>query len=303
MIGPSYCLSEVCESFYFPLNTKIRHEHTKHQYRIAIRNLCEIVGHDPLVGDLSDDNVARMMRMLLDRGLAERTVNGRRERIHAIWTWLCRRGHLQVWPLTMPLDEPQRIPRAWSRDELRKLFNAASLERGCRKGVPKWLYWQCLLSMCWDSGERVGAVLKCRWEHIDLDTRWLIIPCELRKGRKKDAAYQLSPETCELLRMMRRRSPELILPKIFHHMYLWQAYSRILKSAGLPTDRGSKFHRIRRSTASHFAAAGGNPQKLMGHASAETTESYLDPTIVKPPQATDLLFRPDRPDQPPPRAA
>jgi integrase len=287
-------LADVCEKRYFLLNTKIRNEHTRTQYRIALRNLSDALGAPPKLEDLCDDSVALMMRGLLDKGLATPTINGRRDCIHSLWTWLAKRGHVAVWPTTPALDEPQRTPRAWSEKQLRALFNAAALERGTKRGIPKWQWWTLLLSLLWDTSERIGAILECRWEHVDFDSRWLHVPAECRKGRKKDMAYLLSPETVAELRMMRRRSPEFLLPPIYNYAYLWQAYERLLKTAGLPVDRKSKFHRIRRSVASHFEAAGGDAQRMMGHSSRAITEGYIDPSICVPPQATQRLARPDR---------
>lgn len=304
LIDNDALLRDVCENRFFLLNTKIRSEHTRSQYRIALKDLARAIGHEPRVGDLSDDSIALLMRSLMDRKLSIPTINGRRDNIHALWTWLARRGHISVWPTTPPLDEPQRTPQAWTARQMRQLFNAASLMTGRRKGVPRWLYWHVLLSLIWDTSERITAILHVGWEHFDFDSRWLRIPAELRKGQKKDMVYRLSPETVGLLRMVLKYSPETLVPPIYNDAYIWAAYELLLKEAGLPTDRNSKFHRLRRTVASHFERAGGDAQKLLGHTSRRITEGYLDPSIVQPPQATDLLFRPDAPDIPePPRAA
>ena len=39
-------------------------------------------------------------------------------------------------------------------------------------------------------------------------------------------------------------------------------------------------------------AAGGNASNLLGHSGRRVTEKYLDPRVVTPPQASDMLFRP-----------
>jgi integrase len=288
--GPPGTLWHYCVTRYFKLNVRIRSTHTQHQYRCAISELSNVVGHLATKEDLTDDNVALMMRNLMSENLHPRTVNSRRDRINALWTWMAKRGEVEKWPANQALVEPQRTPQAWTIHELNALFNAASLEKGMLKGVcPRWLYWQCLLSLAWDTGERIGALLQCRWEHLNMETRWLRIPAEIRKGAKKDKAYLLSGETVGLLRMMRNRSPVLFLPAVYNHAYLWQAYARLLKSAGLPTTRHCMFHRLRRSVASHFQAAGGDAQQLLGHSSSVITEDYIDPAIAKPLQATDRL--------------
>lgn len=70
---------------------------------------------------------------------------------------------------------------------------------------------------------------------------------------------------------------------------IWHDLGRICERAGLPNDRSSKFHRVRKTTASYAAAGGLDPQKVMDHASPLTTRRYLDPRIVRQPEATDVL--------------
>ena len=65
-----------------------------------------------------------------------------------------------------------------------------------------------------------------------------------------------------------------------------------MQRAGLPDTREYKFHAIRKSTASHYEAAGGNATELLGHSSRKVTQGYLDPRIVRTKPAVELLFRP-----------
>lgn len=277
-------------NLYFALNTRIADANTRQQYRLSLANLQEAVGKRLTIGELSDDAVALMMQRLRERGLSPRTINDRRARVHALWSWLCRRGVLAKWPMTPPLIEPTRVPEAWTEQELRKLFQAAALERRQVGGCPAWLWWSCLLSIAWNTGERVGAIMQLKWEHVDMDGRWLHVPAEIRKGKRQDMLYRLAPETMAFLLMQRRHTPEFILPWDRHPSYLWQAFGRLLKSAGLPTDRRSKFHRLRRSVASHYEAAGYDAQRLLGHSARSVTEAYIDPRIVPTIQASDVLF-------------
>lgn len=279
---------------YLALNTRIADPGTHHQYRLALANLEAANGH-MLVCDLSDDAVALMMHSLRQRGLSPRTVNDRRARIHALWSWLCRRGVLQVWPTTQRMVEPERTPDAWTEKQMRQLFCAASLQRRKIGGVPAWLFWTCLLSLAWDTGERIGALMQVTWEQIDLDSRWLQVPAEMRKGKRADKCYRLAPETVANLRLLKKHGQAKVLPWDRHPSYLWQAFGRLLKDAGLPQDRRSKFHRIRRSVATHFTIAGGDAQAAMGHSSAETTARYIDTRLVPQVHPSDVLFRPDGP--------
>jgi len=121
---------------------------------------------------------------------------------------------------------------------------------------------------------------------------WLVIPAEVRKGQAEDRTYRLSAESTGWLETIRRPKRDLIWPWPFAESYLWIAYKRLRKRAGLPSDRRSSFHRMRRSVASHFEAAGGNATELLGHSDRRLTQrSYLDPRFCKAPQAVDRLFR------------
>lgn len=147
--------------------------------------------------------------------------------------------------------------------------------------------------LAWDSGERIGALLQAEWSH--LSGEWLTLPAEIRKGGRQDRAYKLAADTLAILGSIRRPQRKLILPWPFHHTTLYNHYRRIRRRAGLPYDRRSGFHRIRRTVATFFEAAGGNATELLGHSDRRVTRGYLDPRLLKQPQAIDLLFRPDNP--------
>lgn len=292
MIQLDDLLEQVCHDHYFVLNRAIRHDETKRQYTYAIKDFGACLRHQPVVSDLHDDNIARLMSYLDSQHLAARTINERRGRLHALWTWLCKRGVLDQWPTTIKLPEPVRCPMAWREDEIRALFNAAATVRGNYNGVPKWLWWTCLLGVMWDSGERIGALMQVRWEHIDADGRWMYVPAELRKGGRRDMTYRLAPETVASLTLLRRHGTELVFHWPRNRTYLWAAFGEIIKAAGLPVVNRQKFHRMRRSVATHFKGRGGDPTSQMGHSSAAVTGKYIDPRLYPTAQPCDVLFRP-----------
>jgi len=178
------------------------------------------------------------------------------------------------------------------------IFVAIGSLEGDVGGVMARVWWRALLMVLWSSGERIGALLSIGWEHVDLEGGWITIPAELRKGRKRDMAYRLWPEAVELLKCLPRRKKVFDWP--YDPTYIFAKFGEILRVAGLPHGRKDKFHRIRRTVASHFEAAGGNATNLLGHSDRATTMCYLDPKVVKQPQAADLLWRPD--DEPRRRA-
>lgn len=286
----SETLWSICQKRYFLISSRIRCEATRAQYRFALNNLAAFVGHEPTPEDLSDDAVSGMMGLLARQGLAPKTINERRGRINAIWSWLAKRGEVKTWPTVGPMTEPERAPLAWQRDELSAILAECDVEGGRIAGIPARLWWTSLHYVMWDSSERIGALMGACWPMLTAD--YLTLPAEIRKGRQMDRVYHLHPETLSLLESIKQPVRQLIWPWDRHPSLLWSRYKRILKRAGLTFDRKSMFHRMRKSVASHYQAAGGDASALLGHQDARSTRAYIDSRIAPAPQAIDRLFRP-----------
>ena len=262
------------------------------QFRVNLKHFDEYLGHEATLVDLTNEEVAGCMAHLVETGRAVPTANKFRTNILSVWLLLCRRGELKTWPDVDKMREPQRCPRAWTKRELERLFAECLRVRGFVVGVPAAQWWHTLHLAAWDSGERISALLATRWEAVDLPGRWLFVPAESRKGKTADRIYRLHRETVAALRAVREPARELVWPWPLHRSSLWNHYARILRAAGLPFDRKSKFHRIRKSMASHAAAAGLDATALLGHSHPKVTAAYLDERIVTRPHASDVLFRP-----------
>jgi integrase len=281
------------EEQYIPLRLRTRSARTVTLYRSSIRTFAKFLGRDPELSDLTDLTVSRHLMKLRERGLAAHSIEKERCQLLAIWRFACRKGHVQIWPDVPAEAKPDRVPQAWTQDELRRLFDAIRQEPGKIAGVTAADWWRVLHLLAWDTGERITALMSLRWAWLNPADRTVMVPAEVRKGRRKDRLFQLAPDTVAAIEAIRLPKRALVLPWPYAPTYLWKRYEPILKRAGLPCDRRSKFHRMRRSVASHFEVAGGNATELLGHSTRRVTlEHYLDPRIVKPKQAAELLFRP-----------
>lgn len=289
----------LCLTRYFPANISIRSVQTKQQYRFALQKLKEFVGHDPTAADLTEDCIHGMMGMLLDRGLAPKTVNEQRGRLRALWEWMARRRLVDDFPTLHKTPEPKRIPRAWTREEISAIVEACDNEPGWVAGVPARLFWRTLIYILWDSGARIGEIMACRWEWLDWQTGRLEVPYSVRKGGTADMSYLLHADTLALLRQIETPAREIIFAWECGPQVIWRRFKRILRRAGLPTDRRSMFHCIRKSVASHVQAAGHDASVMLAHSSPEITRrSYLDPRIVASVAASTVLFRPAMEEKP-----
>jgi integrase len=241
-------LWHTCQREYFPKQIRINADTTRTHYRYAVRELSELLGRDPVIADLTDDNLAGIVQQMRRKGRAPETINGVTGKLRSLWTWLAKRRIVEQFPTLANVKEPRRVPKAWTRAELVALLTAC---RRCRNA--EW--WVSLHLVIWDTSERIGAVLAIRRDWLNWQTGDLLIPAEYRKGQEQDMAYRLHPETVATLRNVRDDGSDLLFPRKCCTATIYDRYKKIRKAAGLATDRKSAFHRMRRSVASHFRQA------------------------------------------------
>jgi integrase len=134
-----------------------------------------------------------------------------------------------------------------------------------------------LLLLGWATGERFRALTGFRWADYDPASGRLVARAETRKGQDADRLYLLPPWARQAIEALPRAWPEIL----HHSTSYWLRWNDLLKRAGLPADRWHKTHALRRSHASHLAAAGLDASAALGHSSPLVTrQHYLDPTIV-----------------------
>lgn len=278
---------------YRPLRLRGRSPKTDKLYANLFNNFARYLSREPTLADLDDDTVGCFVSWFLERGRSPVTANRSLAKVKAIWRFACRKNLVAQWPDVMPLIEPHRDPQAWLKHELAALYASILKEQGEYDGIPRRIWWAAHYALIWDTGERISAVMGLQWLHVDLQTGWLRIPAELRKGKRADKTFRLHRDTVAVLRMMQRGIDRPIFPWPYSDQnYIYQHYNRILRRAGLPVDRSCKFHKLRRSVASWFEAAGGDATALLDHSGRKVTVVYLDPRIVGARQASELLFRP-----------
>ncbi len=292
-------LREVFEQMYIPHKLAGASDSTCRQYRASLKNfdlfLASIGINRPAeICDLRDDLVHRVAYWLVkERKCRPHSALKLQENLLAIWRFLVSRHFILDSPDVKMINVPKLIPTAWTKEQLRTLWQACQKQEGEYSGIPCSLWWHALHSVIWDTGERISAVMQCRWTDLDLEGGYLHVQAEYRKGKTEDRLFRLHPDTVSLLDRMRNTVNGPIFPpprgKVTN---LWNHYKALLRGAGLPDDRSHMFHCLRRSTASWLEVAGGDATEQLGHSSREITKKYLDPRIVQKKQAADFLFRP-----------
>ena len=285
-------ISDFFEVNYRVKRLRSRSQNTLRLYRSSIRNFEKTLGRTATLDDFTDENIGLVMQTMLDRGCSPYTANKERSQLLAMWRFAHQQLLVKAWPTIMAEKEPERVPQAWLAVDVHQLMDAVGKLTGSVGAAPAALWWRSLLSVCLDTGERIGAVSQAKWAWLDRD--WILIPAEARKGGRRDRRYQLNTLTLELLAELRacttlHHAGALMFAWPYHPTYLWTRYTRILEMAGLPHGPKDKFHRLRKTLGSVAYAAGLDAQDILDHQSRKTTKKYLDPRFSRDVQPAHVL--------------
>lgn len=258
-------------------------------YKHSIASFEKTLKRQATLDDLTDDNIERHMWRIVQKGGSPASANKDHGQLTALWRFASRNRITETWPNVRTMQEVERVPMGWMPDECNRLLRAARCESGMVATVPAKLWWESLLMLLFDTGERIGAIKSLKKEHFQGD--WVLVPAALRKGNKRDRIYKIQPTCASLITKLIEcnTASEDMFPWDRCESYIYNRYRSILKRAELPTDRRSKFHRIRRTVASAVACSGGNASDALDHASPRTTKRYLDPRIVGGIKPSDIM--------------
>jgi len=290
---PAQALAEVTDA-YLSARLDASHGYIE-QLQVALRLFGEYLGRAPNLADLSKDTVLGWLRWLA-KSRSPATVNSKRKALLALWR-AAAEDELCVPPGKIPrMTEPVRIPIAWTLGELERILSACENLTGAWGGVLVSLAWKMGLLILWDTGCRLGSLLKAEMGHIDLDRATWLVPAENIKGRRADRIFQLHEQTVATIAasLASGGSRRLLWPFPYSRRQVWPHLRKILQSAGLPHDRTRMFHCLRRSAESHAAASRGIEwaASAVGHGVAVAKRSYISPAICPQPSLVEALPRP-----------
>ncbi len=273
-------LQDLFENVYRPLRLRGRSPATTRLYGCTLRAFGRWLGRDPEIRDLDELVLARYLEARATQ-VAALTVEKERSQLNALAGLAWERRLIEVKPSCPPGLIPDRVPTAWSVDELRKLMAAVSNPATWRRnGAAHAAFFGALVPVLFESGERIGAMLGARIE--DYQRPHLVVRAESRKGRRRDRAYRLTDATCDRIEaLIGERSAGPIFVWNGTPTYLYDRFGLAVEAAGLDSRKRLRFHQIRRSAASHYAAAGGDAVEMLDHSSPKITKRwYLDPRLV-----------------------
>lgn len=259
-----------------------------HDYAASVRryvaHLDQWLG-SPAQLDLTAETVNNWLVVVAASGLKPRTVRAYRQAILALLHAAESEG------LRGPLGRVRRpkVPRravvGWNLEQVRRLIAACQSTAGycCRTGLPLNLLLESTVRVCWDSGARIGDVLRFRW--ADLHDGGRLAWSQSKTGLPCQA--QLSGGTMDAIqRLHAGRALELLLPWRSHDV-CHRAIAVVVKAAGLT----GATRMLRRGSASYVERQQpGTAWRHLGHAGPGLDrEFYIDAAIaygetVRPPE-------------------
>lgn len=276
-------LTELFDNLYRPLRLRGKSPKTGRLYGCTLRTFGRWLGRDAELRDLDELVFARYLEHRAGV-VSPFTAEKERAQLMALASLAWERRMLETKPQCPPAPLPERIPMAWSVQDMERLMAHASNpdtygRRGHGEHYARVI--PAIIAVAWDTGERIGAIMES--QRGDFKRPTLLVRAEARKGRKRDRIYQLTETTCDLVVRSAAMGHGELFPWPFARAYLWYVFSKAAAAAGL--DDGSKrqgFHQVRRTTLSHFCARGGDATWMADHSSPKITKRwYLDPRLTE----------------------
>lgn len=297
-------LREFFKTTYRPLKLRGRSPNTARLYDNLFKQFDKWLAAE---GIAPEGCIEHLDELLLARYLEHRaatrsayTAEKERSQLLALarLAWERRVPGLERMPTCPPSVLPDRVPTAWTAEEMQRLFAAAGKARGLVGTIPAGEWFQAAIQLAFETGERIGALMAT--PSADYRRPTLMVQPTARKGGRRGRVYHLSPDLCDRLDKITARGYTQLLPWLQSPTHVYDRLKAILRAAGLDGKRVA-FHQIRRTAISQIAAAGGDPVAFAGHANPAVTKRwYLDPRMAeRGPKPHELLPPLDLTEPPP----
>ena len=249
------------------------------QLAVTIRLIERWAGSELSVYDLTEDLVRRFLADYR-KGRAAATVNSKRCQLLALWQAAYDEELIDRPPrrkkVRKAVAQPE-IPEAWTPSEVAAILESSQQDPGPIAGICAADWWQSLLLVIYDSGERRGAVLNsAEPRDLSMDGAWIVF----RKTKSKAPRWcRLHPDTVKACRRIYDPARQFLWPWPYSREALEKRFRKILKRAGVRYGRGKGglFHKMRRTSGTLVEAAGGDGAKHLGNTRAVFERHYRDP--------------------------
>lgn len=247
-------------------------------HRYALNSLAKYLGREPARSDLDRDTVNAWLFAELSRGLDPNTVHSERRALLTLWRDAFEEGWCEVGPARIrKIKVPQRVPNAWTLDQIRQLLATIDSLRGRLKRQPqisRCLFWRAYVLTGYYTGLRLGDLLKLRFDQIAADGTLTVIQNKTGTAVRCCLEYEALSAIEGIMRPARKR----IFGDAMSQQCLQEYFAVLVKRAGL---RGST--KWLRSSGASWCEANtpGSAMGFLGHRTHGLAyRHYVDPAIA-----------------------
>lgn len=283
------------ETYYLPTCLADGSDGQRDLYRIMVRRWAILTG-DPAIDEINSAHMSRFRDCLTKvRGLKAHlpmtptTIAGYLRRLQTLLDKAGppgprnrdAAGIIERVPWIKPPRQSPKFPRIVSPETFRLVYDgcvAAELPRV--NGFKSAAWWRALLIVAKNTGLRRGTLLRMRMEHINWQSRKLVLPAELLKSSRPHV-MPLNQEAHEHLLAI-RTSREKVFEWPHCWRYLHTYLHKIQTAAGIRKDDHFGLHDLRKTLASQLAKGSlAAAQFALGHAASDVTlRNYVDSQTV-----------------------
>lgn len=236
------------------------------------------LGRTMELGDLTDELVNDWTSAMLDAEiLCRRTVHSYRRGLLTLWRYAEEAGHISTRPNRIRrIKVPKVVPSAWTAEQVGKLLNSAlALDGYYRCGVQRATFWAAVVLVIWDSGLRIGDVLRLTVDQVSADG----VGCLNQKKTGWPIVFRLSPPAVQAIEAIRGGGRKRIFGDVISRKTAFITFRKIAAHAGL--SGGTK--KIRKSGATAVERQmPGAAQGYLGHRTPTMAyEFYVDPRLLE----------------------
>ncbi len=258
-------------------------------YGVTLRSFARALHRQPILDDLTEDKINKFL-CHYSRGHRPDTTRTLRKHLIALATYAHKRGLLTEVPDVPHISATNRMPEAYTPEEMSRLIEAAKSTPGWHQGIRRSRILLAIILVAYDTGQRGGTIKRLLFSDIRPDIPAILFRAGLTGKQRHDQLLRISESTLEAIEAIREPEREFIFYTVMCSATWYSQIRKTLKRAGLPFGRRDQLQRIRRTTATLMHRAGGDATMQLGHSSdAITRRHYLDTSADL--QAVDLIPR------------
>jgi len=249
-----------------------------------LRDFARFLDPNRVISEISTIDLQNYRKKLIKAGKAPNTINNRVSAIKAIYNWATDNEIIDNAP------NLKAIKKISSPKIKRTIFTSEQVSKLLKHANHKM---KAMILLGLNCGFGCTDCSELRWEHLDLRRgrvnlarsktgvdRNLVLWDETVKAikalpRMNDRVFNTN-EGNAYVRIVRKEYSDGT-SKLLSHDSVGKEFSKLLKRAGIKTEKGVGFYTLRR-TAATLAARSGDPfavQKLLGHADLKMATTYV----------------------------